>query len=259
MSLRARKRFGQHFLHERNVIERIVAAIAPRVSDHVVEIGGGHGALTRPLAARVARLDVIEIDRELAARLAAAFADEPRVAIHCADALTFELDRLAQAEPLRVVGNLPYNISTPLLFRLLSFRSIVRDMHLMLQKEVVERMVAQPGIKDYGRLTVMLSRWADVEACFDIGPGAFTPAPKVRSSLVRIAVRETPRFSVADETKFARVVGDLFSMRRKTLGRSLRGRVAPSAFAELGIDPSARAETLSPALLARLAEAVDRV
>lgn len=258
MSLRARKRFGQHFLHERNVIDRIVATIAPRESDHVVEIGGGYGALTRPLAGRVARLDVIEIDRELGARLAAAFADEPHVAIHVADALEFDIERLADVEPLRVVGNLPYNISTPLLFRLLSFRSIVRDMHLMLQKEVVARMVAQPGGKDYGRLTVMLSRWADVEACFDIGAGAFTPAPRVRSSLARITIRETPRFPVADEARFAEIVGQLFSMRRKTLGRSLRGRIAPAALAELGFDPRARAETLSPAMLAKLTEAVDR-
>jgi 16S rRNA (adenine1518-N6/adenine1519-N6)-dimethyltransferase len=257
MSPRARKRFGQHFLHERGVIERIIAEIAPSPADHIVEIGGGHGALTLPLAARVGRLDVIEIDRDLAAELAGACKDQPHVSIHVADALEFGFDRLDLQGRLRIVGNLPYNISTPLLFRLLSFRPIVRDMHLMLQKEVVDRMTAQPGGKDYGRLTVMLARWTDIEACFDIGAGAFTPAPKVTSSLARIIVRDRPRFDVADEVKFARVVADLFSMRRKTLARALRGRIAPDAFEKLGIDPRARAETLDPATLARLAADVD--
>lgn len=256
MTIRARKRFGQHFLHERRVIERIVATIAPAWADRLVEIGGGHGALTRPLAAAAARLDVIEIDRDLAAQLAAALASHAGVTIHAADALDFDLARLGPG-PLRVVGNLPYNISTPLLFHLLSFRSMIRDMHLMLQKEVVDRMVATPGGRSYGRLTVMLSRWADIAACFDIGPGAFQPAPRVTSSLVRIAVRDTPRFHVTDEARFARVVGELFSMRRKTLGRSLRGRITPAALEALGIDPRARAETLPPAMLAKLADAVD--
>jgi 16S rRNA (adenine1518-N6/adenine1519-N6)-dimethyltransferase len=257
VSPRARKRFGQHFLHERNVIDRIVAAIAPSHGDHIVEIGGGHGALTFPLAARVARLDVIEVDRDLAAELERALSARAHVTIHVADALDFELDQLAADAPLRVVGNLPYNISTPLLFRLLSFRPIIRDMHVMLQKEVVDRMTARPGTKAYGRLTVMLSRWTDIEACFDIGPGAFKPAPKVRSSLARIRTRQTPKFPVDDESKFARIVGELFSMRRKTLARSLRGRVAATVYDELGVDPRTRAETLDPATLARLAAAVD--
>lgn len=257
MSPQARKRFGQHFLHERNVIERIVAAIAPSRGDHVIEIGGGHGALTFPLAERVARLDVVEIDRDLAAELEHALRAKPHVTVHVADALDFDLARLFTTDPLRVVGNLPYNISTPLLFRLLSFRPIIRDMHVMLQKEVVDRMTARPGNKDYGRLTVMLSRWTDVESCFDIGPGAFKPPPKVKSSLARIRVRAAPRFAVDDEPKFAHVVAELFSMRRKTLARSLRGRISPTMFHELGIDPQARAETLDPATLARLAAAVD--
>ena len=256
-SHRPRKRFGQHFLHDPGVVERIVAAVAPGPADHIVEIGGGHGVLTRPLAQHVGRLDVIEIDRDLGAELSTAFAGEPHVSIHIADALEFDLGRLCPASSLRVAGNLPYNISTPLLFRLLSFRSIVRDMHLMLQKEVVDRMIALPGSRRYGRLTVMLAQWTDIETCFDIGPGAFRPPPKVWSSLVRVHVRRTPRFEVADEQRFAQVVRHLFSMRRKTLARSLRGRISSASLSALGIDPAARAETLTPATLAKLAEAVD--
>jgi 16S rRNA (adenine1518-N6/adenine1519-N6)-dimethyltransferase len=154
---------------------------------------------------------------------------------------------------LRIVGNLPYNISTPLLFRFLSLRTLIKDMHLMLQREVAVRMTAQPGGKDYGRLTVMLALWADIERCFDIGPGAFTPPPRVWSTVIRVMPRATPRFSVADEARFAKLVAHLFSMRRKTLGRALRGRLTAEQITAAGIDPRARPETLQPADFARLA------
>jgi 16S rRNA (adenine1518-N6/adenine1519-N6)-dimethyltransferase len=230
VTVRAKKRLGQHFLHDPGVIRRLVDAIAPERGDRVVEIGGGPGALTRPLVERLDRLHVVEVDRELAAELPS---------------------RVAHPE-LRVVGNLPYNISTPLLFHLLERGDTLKDLHVMLQREVVDRMTARPGGKEYGRLTVMVSLWAQAVPLFDVGPGAFTPPPKVWSTVVRLVPR-APDFVVADRERFAALVAHLFSMRRKTLGRSLKGRLAPERIAALGIDPRARPETLTAADFARLA------
>jgi 16S rRNA (adenine1518-N6/adenine1519-N6)-dimethyltransferase len=253
----ARKRLGQHFLHDPHVLAKLVDTIAPDPADVMVEIGGGHGALTRPLVEAVGRLHVIEIDSALAAELGeiGKTGGEGRApVVHHADALRFDYSRLVTGrETLRVVGNLPYNISTPLLFHLLGFRRIIRDMHLMLQKEVVDRMTASPGGKDYGRLTVMLAAWTDIEHCFDVGPGAFSPPPRVRSSVVRIVPRTKASFDIGDEARFGRLVAHLFSMRRKTIGRSLRGIVPAAAIASAGIDPGARPETLEPSQFARLA------
>jgi 16S rRNA (adenine1518-N6/adenine1519-N6)-dimethyltransferase len=262
MRVAARKRFGQHFLHDPAVIRRIIAAIDPAPDDNLVEIGGGMGALTAPLLERVEALHVVEIDTRLATeleRLSDSRARRPvgaaRLVVHRADALDFDFTALATPErKLRIVGNLPYNISTPLLFRLLELKQSIRDMHVMLQKEVVTRMTAGPGSKDYGRLTVMLAAWADIERCFDIGPGAFAPAPKVWSTFVRIVPRTSPRFVIADAAQFASLVARLFSMRRKTIGRSLKGRATAPAIAAAGIDPRARPEDLAPAEFARLAE-----
>ncbi|WP_428101619.1 16S rRNA (adenine(1518)-N(6)/adenine(1519)-N(6))-dimethyltransferase RsmA [Candidatus Rariloculus sp.] len=252
---RARKRLGQHFLHDPIVIGKIITAIAPRRRDRIVEIGGGRGALTAPLLERAGRLHVIEIDSLLADLLDERFHGSASLTVHPADALKFDYSKLADdGVPLRIVGNLPYNVSTPLLFRLLEFRTHVVDMHVMLQKEVVDRMTAQPGGKDYGRLTVMLAAWTDIEACFDIGPGAFSPPPKVRSTFVRIRPRPAPSFTVRDEESFARLVARLFSMRRKTLARALRGQLTGAQIEAAGIDPGARPETLRPADFARLAE-----
>lgn len=249
----ARKRYGQHFLHDRGVIRRLVETIDPAEDDVIVEIGGGRGAMTAPLLERVRTLHVVEIDRRFHPLLEALSSPGHRLVLHASDALEFDFASLAPAPgTLRVTGNLPYNISTPLLFRLLACRSAVKDMHLMLQKEVVMRMTAAPGGKDYGRLTVMLSRWMDIEACFDIGPGAFSPPPRVRSTFVRLVPRIEPRFPVADEARFARLVARVFSMRRKTLARALKGHAAAGDIAALGIDPQARPEVLSPADLARL-------
>lgn len=256
MTHAARRRFGQNFLHDANVIRRIIDAISPQSVDHFIEIGGGHGALTLPLADQAGHLDVIEIDTHLASELRSRFDQNPKLRVFNADALDFDFSACAQGKnKLRVAGNLPYNISTPLLFRLQNYRTIILDMHLMLQKEVVDRMVAAPGTKAYGRLTVMLSRWFDIEACFDIRPGSFRPQPRVMSTLARLLVRETPRFDVSDEQRFAALVTHLFSMRRKTLGRALRGHVAPEVLTKLGIDAGTRAETLPPERLAEIAEA----
>lgn len=251
---RARKRLGQHFLHDPAVIARIVAAIDPRRDDALVEIGGGLGALTRPLLERVATLDVIEVDTRLGPELERLATPEHRLVLHAGDALEFDFAALARGpHSLRVAGNLPYNISTPLLFHLLRHRAWIKDMHVMLQKEVVTRMTAAPGGKEYGRLTVMLSLAASVEACFDIGPGAFSPPPRVWSTLVRITPLAAPRFAVADEAAFARLVALLFSMRRKTIGRALKGRLSAERIEALGLDPRARPETLAPPDFARLA------
>lgn len=253
---RARKRFGQHFLHDRQIIERIVTAIAPLPGEHLVEIGPGRGALTELLLRSAATLDIIEIDRELAAELRARHAGHPRLTIHTADALKFDFSALARnrAAKLRVIGNLPYNISTPLLFRLLEHRGAIKDLHVMLQKEVIDRICAAPDSADYGRLTVMLSPWLDTERLFSVGPGAFTPAPRVWSAVARLHVREAPRF--ATDARYAQVVAAAFSQRRKTLRNGLRALLDEAAIAAAGVDPGARAETLRPEQFAALANAV---
>jgi 16S rRNA (adenine1518-N6/adenine1519-N6)-dimethyltransferase len=220
----------------------------------MVEIGGGPGALTAPLSNELERLHVVEIDHELAAALPSRVAHPERLVVHEGDAMKFDFGALATGpRSLRVVGNLPYNISTPLLFHLLGYAAVIKDLHVMLQREVVERMTAAPGGKEYGRLTVMLALWARSEVCFDIGPGAFTPPPKVWSTVVRLVPHDAPPFAVADHDRFARLVAHLFSMRRKTLGRALKGRLTPEQIAATGIDPKARPETLRPADFARLA------
>jgi 16S rRNA (adenine1518-N6/adenine1519-N6)-dimethyltransferase len=252
--VRAKKRLGQHFLHDPAVIRRLVEVIRPLPADAMVEIGGGPGALTIPLSAKVERLHVVEVDRELAAALPSRVAHPERLVVHEADALDFDFGALATGpSSLRVVGNLPYNISTPLLFHLATFAPLIKDLHVMLQREVVDRMTAVPGGKEYGRLTVMTSLWARTEACFDIGPGAFTPPPKVWSTVVRLVPHATPPFPVANREKFARLVAHLFSMRRKTLGRTLKGSLTAEQIASLGLDPKARPETLAPADFAKLA------
>ncbi len=252
--MRAKKRLGQHFLHDPGVIRRLVDVIRPLPGDTMVEIGGGPGALTIPLASKLERLHVVEVDRELAAALPSRVAHPERLVVHEADALAFDFGALAPGpRSLRVVGNLPYNISTPLLFHLATFAPAIKDLHVMLQREVVERITAAPGGKEYGRLTVMLSLFARSEVCFHVGPGAFTPPPKVWSTVVRLVPHAAPPFAVRDRARFASLVAHLFSMRRKTLGRSLKGRLTAEAIASAGIDPKARPETLAPADFARLA------
>lgn len=256
MSLRPRKRLGQHFLHDPAVIAKLVAAIEPAADDCMVEVGGGRGALTRPLLETVRRLHVIELDPRLAGKLGRAVAQPERMVLHRADALQFDFSSLA-AKPgtLRVVGNLPYNISTPLLFHLLDHRAAVRDMHLMLQREVAERIAAVPGSKAYGRLTVMLAPWMEVRTCFHVGPGAFAPPPKVRSTVVRMAPRTSPLFPMQDPDRFATLVARVFSMRRKTMARSLRPWLTRHDIAKAGVDPLERPERLPPEAFERLVRA----
>lgn len=242
-AFRARKRFGQNFLHDPGVIGRIIAAIAPAPGDHLVEIGPGHGALTQPLLASGGRLDVVELDRDLIAGLRQM--GHGRLIVHQGDALAFDFSTLVEpGERLRLVGNLPYNISTPLLFHLLEQPEVIADMHFMLQLEVVQRMAAGPGGGDYGRLSVMVQYRCRVEPLFRVGAGAFRPAPKVESAVVRLVPHRTPPVDVGDERLFARVVALAFSQRRKTLRNTLRGLLDESAIRAAGVDPGARPETL---------------
>jgi len=244
--LKARKRFGQHFLHDSGVLKRLIDAIAPATGDVIVEIGPGEGALTRPLLERVAHLTAIEIDRDLAARLAGEF-PPGRLSVVCADALEF--DFAALAPDLRVVGNLPYNISTPILFHLARHAARVRDMHFMLQREVVQRMVAKHSTAEYGRLSVMLQTRFRMHRLFDVSPGAFRPPPKVDSAVVRLVpLAQKPDW---DQALLEKVVRQAFSARRKTLRNALG--LQPADCDRLGIDAGARPENLSPADYVRIA------
>jgi 16S rRNA (adenine1518-N6/adenine1519-N6)-dimethyltransferase len=246
-----RKRFGQHFLHDPGVIGRIVAAIAPQPQDRMVEIGPGLGAITIPLLARLRELHAIEIDRDAIKHLREITRDDPRLQIHSADVLRFSLADIEPNERLRLVGNLPYNISTPLLFHLIEQRERILDMHFMLQKEVVDRMAAAPGSEHYGRLTVMLAPWLRVEPLFDIGPGAFRPPPKVISTVVRLTPHATP-LQIAEPRHYSAVVAAAFSQRRKTLRNSVKPLLETEDIVAAGIDPQLRAEVLSPAQFAAL-------
>ena len=250
----ARKRFGQNFLQDPGIIGRIVRAIDPRPGEALVEIGPGLGALTAPLVEAAGMLDVVEIDRDLAPRIAARFGD--RVRVHEADALRFDFAALAAqlGRPLRIVGNLPYNISTPLVFHLLTAAGHVQDMHFMLQKEVVDRMGAAPGTDDYGRLSVLLQYRCRVEPLFAVPPECFHPRPKVMSAIVRLLPRP-PVQPARDEQVLARLVTQAFSQRRKTLRNALRGLLDEPAIAACGVDPAARPETLALAQFVALADA----
>ena len=256
MSHRPRKRFGQNFLHDPIVIRKIIDAIAPQPGDHLVEIGPGQAALTIPLLEKTERMDAIEIDRDLIPIVQERCAAHGDLTLHNVDALKFDFHKLHTDErPLRVVGNLPYNISTPILFHLLESREVIADMHFMLQKEVVERMAAGPGSKIYGRLSVMLQAWCEVTRLFDIGPGAFNPPPKVDSSIVRLVPRPDADVGIVDPVRFANLVRLAFAQRRKTLRNNLKTLMDATQIEALGIDPGARPETLSVEDFKRLASA----
>jgi len=250
---RPRKRFGQHFLTDRHYLGRIVEAIGPQASDHMVEIGPGTGLLTDELAKRVDRLDVVEIDRDLARALRDRL-DPARVTVHEADALEFDFTTLPG--PLRVVGNLPYNVSTPILFRMAENADSLADCVFMLQKEVVDRMVADPGSPEYGRLSVMLQYRFTMATALRVPPGAFTPPPKVDSAVVRMKPLDAQRLQAREPARFAQIVAGAFGQRRKTLRNALRAIADESAFVRAGIDPQRRGETLSVAEFVRLADAL---
>jgi 16S rRNA (adenine1518-N6/adenine1519-N6)-dimethyltransferase len=239
---RARKRFGQHFLTDRHYVRRIVEAIGAKAGDSMVEIGPGTGILTRELLACLETLHAVEIDRDLAAALSGEFPRD-KLIVHQADALEFDFAKLPGR--LRVVGNLPYNVSTPILFRVAELADRVRDATFMLQKEVVERMVAAPGTEAYGRLSVMLQYRFAMSLLFRVPPGAFTPPPKVDSAVVLMKPLGEDRPRARDEVLFAKIVAAAFSQRRKTLRNAVRALVDEEAFRTAGIDPQRRGETLS--------------
>ena len=250
----ARKRFGQHFLLDEAVINRMLCAIRPDAGDQFLEIGPGFGALTAPLLRCVGHLHVIEIDRDIIPQLADRCASLGTLCIHQADALRFDYLKLAtEVGPLRLLGNLPYNISTPLLFRLLDSSACIRDMHFMLQKEVVDRITALPGTPHYGRLTVTVSARARAEALFDVDPRAFDPPPKVVSTVVSITPRDTPAFLPNSRKDFECVVAAAFGQRRKTLANALRKLLSAEQIRHAGVDPRQRAECLTTVEFSRLA------
>lgn len=248
---KARKRFGQNFLHDEHWIGRIIATINPQAGDTIVEIGPGQAALTRHIIDAIGHETAVEIDRDLAAWLQETFTD--RLTLIEADALKLDWQSVHPDKRLRVIGNLPYNISSPLLFHLMSVADRVIDQHFMLQKEVVDRMVAQPGSKVYGRLSVMLQYRYRMQKMFDVPPGAFTPAPKVTSSIVRMVPLPQEALLEVDAERFSSVVAEAFNQRRKTLRNALSKLLTQEDIESVGIDPSVRAESLSVEAFVRLA------
>jgi 16S rRNA (adenine1518-N6/adenine1519-N6)-dimethyltransferase len=257
MSARPKKSFGQHFLHEKRYIERIVSAVAPRADERVVEIGPGEGALTLPLLAAAGRLTAIELDTDLIPGLQARASAIGTLEIVHADVLKVDFTALAQrlgVPRVRLAGNLPYYISSPILFHCVDHAAAIEDMHFMLQKEVVDRMAAEPGSKVYGRLSVMLQLACRVEPLFTVPPGAFRPPPKVDSAVVRLVPLAEHERHDADPQRVHAIVKAAFAQRRKTLANGLKTLLGSEAIASAGVDPKARAETLAPDDFVRLAK-----
>ena len=252
---RARKRFGQNFLHDAGVIHRILRSIYAKAGERLVEIGPGQGALTEGLLDSGAQLDVVELDLDLIPILNSKFADRPNFNLNQGDALKFDFAQLTDTpNSLRIVGNLPYNISTPLIFHLLDHAHLIRDMHFMLQKEVVERLAATPGGGDWGRLSIMVQYHCRVEHLFNVGPGAFNPAPKVDSAIVRLVPHETLPHPVKDVRMLETVVRAAFNQRRKTLRNTLKGVLDSDDIAAAGVEGGLRPEQLDLAAFVRLAD-----
>jgi len=250
----AKKRFGQNFLHDGSVIDRIVSSIRATEADNIIEIGPGLGAITRQLLPITKKMNVIELDRDIIPKLIFNCDGLGELVIHQTDALKFDYDQLCTSESedgtpskinlMRIVGNLPYNISTPILFHLFEYASKIKDMHFMLQKEVVERMVAKPGSRTYGRLSVMTQSFCDTRMLFIVPPTAFTPEPKVESAIVWLAPRKE-KLDIQDRKLFAKVVAEAFNQRRKTLRNAWRKRIEAEDLESLGINPTLRPENIS--------------
>ncbi len=256
MDHRARKRFGQNFLTDSLVVQQIADVIAPKPGQLILEIGPGQAALTAPLAESGAELHLLEIDRDLGARLQARFHGQDNVEVHTGDALKMDLTDITGGRPFRLVGNLPYNISTPLLFHVLQWNRLVVDMHFMLQQEVVNRMAASPGSKAWGKLSVMCQYYCAVMPLFNVPPQAFSPAPSVQSSFVRLIPHSEPPVDILNFSAFEHLVSLAFSMRRKTLRNSLRSLLDTDGIESVGVDPRLRPESLSLAQFASLSNLI---
>ena len=242
----ARKRFGQNFLHDQGIIHRIVLAIAPKPGQHIVEIGPGLGALTKEVLPLVGEMDAVELDRDLIKKLELMTESLGKLHIHSADALKFDFTSLVKdGEQLRVFGNLPYNISTPLIFHLCAHSELIKEMHFMLQKEVVDRMTAEPGSKRYGRLSVMVQYFCQVRCLFYVPASSFTPAPKVESAIVRLQPHRQKPHLAKDEKVLSKLVTTAFNHRRKTLRNAVKEMVTEEQLVASGVNPEARPETIS--------------
>lgn len=253
---KARKRFGQNFLIDQHYIDSILQAIQPKPTDCLIEIGPGKGAITKRLIAQVEHLEVVELDRDLIPLLEQLSTAKHKLTIHQADALRFDFESLYRDKPLRLVGNLPYNISTPLLFRLLEQTTHIQDMHFLLQKEVVDRIAAAPGSGTYGRLSVMMQYFCKPQPLFEIPPGAFQPVPKVDSTFLRLIPHGTPPFAVLDWICFSQLVLQAFSQRRKRLANAAKGMVTDEQLEKLGLSRNVRAEELSLEQFVTLANSI---
>lgn len=251
-----RKRFGQHFLKDPYIVQQLVTAIHPKVGEHLVEIGPGMGVLTEALLPSVGQMDAVELDRDIIPKLEKHCLPLGKLRIHSADALKFDFCSLRDNEEmLRIVGNLPYNISTPLMFHLLEQAACIRDMHFMLQKEVVDRLAARPNSKDYGRLSVMMQYFCQVESLFHVPPDAFSPPPKVDSAVVRLIPYTKPPVEVLNQADFEKIIATAFGHRRKTLHNNLKGLLTDEQIQSAGVEPDKRAETLDLKDFAKLANA----
>lgn len=257
MKHKARKRFGQNFLTDDRVIQQIVDVINPRTGELMLEIGPGQAALTAPLANSGVDLHLVELDRDLVNFLSDRFSEYPNVVLHQADALSVNFSELTKDRPFRLVGNLPYNISTPLLFHVLQWNDLIIDMHFMLQQEVVKRMAAEPGSKAWGRLSIMCQYACKVTPLFTVAAESFSPAPRVQSAIVRLVPHRTPPVTIHSMPAFERLVSQAFSMRRKTLRNSMRGLLEVEQISSAGIDPAVRPETLSLEQFAELSNLMD--
>ena len=253
---RPRKRFGQHFLIDDGITDQVISLIAPCSGDHVVEVGPGRGALTTPLLRSGCRLTIVELDRDLAAEWAAEALNQERLTVIQDDALRIDLDAVAGGRPIRLVGNLPYNVSTPLLFHFSNFLPVIVDQHLMLQREVVDRMASAPGSRTYGRLSVAIQAQCDVSPILDVPPDAFHPAPKVHSTVVRLVAHDRYVLMPHERDLLQRTLLAAFGQRRKTLRNALKGLVGVEMLESAGIDPGARAETVPVAAYVDLAKSL---
>ena len=249
---KARKRFGQHFLHDKNIIDKILRAIRPDEGENLLEIGPGQGALTYPLLRQCKKLTAVELDRDLIPELCRKSAQYGELNIINADILDFDIDSLSAEEPFRIVGNLPYNISTPLMFHLLKSTDRILDMHFMVQKEVAQRIVSPVGGKHYGRLSIMMQYQCECQYLFDVAPGCFRPPPKVDSAIIRLIPRTQAEFEIGDSLLFAKIVQTAFGQRRKSISNSLKSMISAEIFEHCEIDKRLRAENLSGQNYARL-------